>query len=200
MNTRTRPIGRAASFAAAALAAFALAACDDTPKDPKSPPKEVKVKIADKTFTLELAMDAQTRFKGLSGRTEIPADRGMLFVFPDAQVTRQEFVMRDCPVDIDIIYLDGSMRITAWHEMKPEPPRADDEKKLSPPTDQFGRPIPNAPEWTWTNEKYEQRLKRYPSKFSAQYVIELKGGVAKPLNLKEGQKIEIDPGLKKLAK
>jgi uncharacterized membrane protein (UPF0127 family) len=105
-----------------------------------------------------------------------------------------EFVMRDCPIPIDIIFVDGTGRVTAAHKMTPEPPRAEDEKALSPPFN-------NAPKWTWTNAKYEARLKKYPSKFAAQYVIELAANSLDVLNVKPADKIEFDrAAMKKLAK
>lgn len=150
------------------------------------------VRINDKEFKLELSLDDEHRFKGLSGRTEIKPNEGMLFVFP--YPSKQNFVMRDCPIPIDIIYLDGSGRITAVHKMKPENPRSEAEKKLSP--SQAG-----APAWTWTNAEYENRLKQYPSKFASQFVIEIKGDTLDELKLKEGDQITLDTvGLKKRAK
>jgi uncharacterized membrane protein (UPF0127 family) len=50
------------------------------------------------------------------------------------------------------------------------------------------------------NDQYEARLARYHSGFPAQYVLEFKGGTIKGLNLKEGQKIDIDPDLKRWAR
>ncbi len=189
-----------ASFAAIGVAAV-LAGCDEPPKDkgaPKQPgsntPDEAreKVTVGGKTFTLELALDDQTRFRGLSGRTHIDADGGMLFVFPSAR--NSYFVMRDCPIPIDIIFLDPTGRVTAAHKMEPEEPRGADEKELS-------APYPGAPEWTWVNEKYEDRLKHYPSRYDAQFVIELAGGTLDSLKLREGDQVKLDvAALKKRAR
>lgn len=132
------------------------------------------VKIDDEWFHLELALDPATRFKGLSDRTHIDEDGGMLFVFPRAAV--QAFVMRECPIPIDIIFLDPAGRIVAMHQMVPEDPRREDE----PETDNPGA------------DKYEQRLKRYSSKFAAQFVIELAGGTLDRLEIAEGDLIKLD--------
>lgn len=43
----------------------------------------------------------------------------------------------------------------------------------------------------WTNDAYENRLKKYSSKFSSQYVIELKGDTLDTLKIKEGDKVEL---------
>jgi uncharacterized protein len=159
---------------------------------PAAAPKTATVGINGTTFELDLALDDKTRFKGLSGRDKVEDKGGMLFVFPRIQ-NRLEFVMRDCLIPIDIIYLDGGGRVVSWHKMTPEPPRADDEKELKPPFN-------GAPDWAWTNDKYERRLKRYSSKFSAQFVIEIAGGKTDSLNLKAGQKLDLDVArLKRLA-
>ncbi|MCC6677287.1 MAG: DUF192 domain-containing protein [Phycisphaerales bacterium] len=144
-------------------------------------PEFTKVSLDGTTFKLELSLDEQKRFKGLSDRTEIPADGGMLFVFPQPQ--RLYFVMRDCPIPIDIVFLDGSGRITALHKMAAEAPRGPGEGKPGE-----------------VSQIYEDRLKRYSSKYDAQYVIELKGNTLDGLKLKEGQQIKIDAGLKARAR
>jgi hypothetical protein len=134
------------------------------------------VKLGNKTFHLELANTGPTRMRGLSERDFIEQDGGMLFVFPDNQVRVQSFVMRDCPIDIDIIYLDSGGRILAMHEMKAEAPRGPSEG------------VPGSTD----NMAYEQRLKRYPSKFPAQFAIELRGGTIKTLDIKEGDQLSLN--------
>ena len=78
--------------------------------------------------------------------------------------------------------------------MKKEEPRTEEEKVLSPP-------YPNAPKELWSNAHYEDRLKKYDSRFPMQFAIELKGGTIPGLNIKEGEKIDLPvAALKKLAK
>lgn len=84
-----------------------------------SSPSLQTVQLDGRRFTLEIANRFDAREKGLSGRTEIAPDGGMLFVFPDAAV--RSFWMRGCLVDIDIIFLDAGGRIVAMHAMKKEP-------------------------------------------------------------------------------
>ena len=176
-------------IALSCLSCVMTTGCDEKEEGKKT----LELKIGTENFTLELALDDQTRFKGLSGRTEIPANGGMLFVFPDRSVNVHNFVMRDCPVDIDILYLDKAGRVVASYEMKAEAVRDEDEKPLSGP--------PGTPDWAKTNDKYEDRLKRYSSKFPSQFVIELKGGTIARLGIKNGDKIALDPqNLKKRAK
>ena len=165
-----------------------MTGCDD-----KVSAGNAKVKIAGQNYYLETALDNDKRFKGLSGRTSIESDGGMLFVFPDTRPTTMGgFVMRDCPIDIDIIYVDKGGRVVTMYEMKPvTPARQPDE----------GAPGPDAGKDTPGNRKYEARLKQYISRYPYDFVVELAGGSLKKLNLKEGDQLDFDrEGLKKQAK
>ena len=172
-------------------ASNAAAESDVATQAPAKPAsRTAKVTIAGETFDLELALDDESRFRGLSGRTEIARNGGMLFVFPDVSVRVQGFVMRDCPIPIDIIYVGRDGRVVSMFAMTPEAPRSDDERELS-----------RAPGWAWVNAKYEARLQQYNSRYPAQYVIELAGGRLKDLKVQEGDLIEFDrESLKKRAK
>lgn len=152
-----------------------------TPANPKL--EMTKIKIDGTEYELEMALTDEERFHGLSGRTEIPEKGGMIFVFPRPVSTG--FVMRDCPVPIDIIFLNAGGRITAMHAMQPETPRSENEMTNLPA-------FMGAPSWSWTNPLYEARLKKYPSRASAQFAIELKGGTLAKMSLKPGQLIEFD--------
>lgn len=155
-----------------------LAGCNE-----KTDPGIAKVKIGDRSFFLEVVADDATRYKGLGGRDQLAEDGGMLFVFPAPQL--QQFVMRDCTIPIDIIYLDGAGRILKMHEMKVEKPREANERAEVPDEDQ----------------RYNDRLPRYSSKFPSLFVVELKGGMLKQLGLNEGDVIKHDwEALKRLAR
>ncbi|HVZ94106.1 MAG TPA: DUF192 domain-containing protein [Phycisphaerales bacterium] len=136
--------------------------------EPKAPDGKTTVKIAGKAFQLDEALDELTRMKGLGGRASIPDDGGMIFVFPSIQV--MQFVMRDCPVAIDVAFLDNSGRVLVFHEMTPEDPRKPGESK----------------------QAYEDRLKRYSSRFPARIAVETQGGMMKKLGLKAGDIIQFD--------
>ncbi len=118
------------------------------------------IHLAGRTFTLELALDHDARVQGLSDRAQIAEQGGMLFVFPQPRVL--EFVMRRCPVPIDVIFLDPGGRVTATHAMTVEPP---------------GTP--------------EAQLKRYSSRYVAQFAIELKGGSLATLGLDPGDRVPL---------
>ncbi len=156
--------------AASIAAVLALGACVAAPgcSNPSAPEGYERVEIGGRVFTLELVADEATRTKGLGGRTSIPEDGGMLFSFPDSAV--RQFVMRDCLVPIDIIFLDADGLIVAMHHMPLDEPRRDGESALD----------------------YERRLKRYSSRFNARYAIELRGGMLEELDLQTGQQIKLD--------
>ena len=124
--------------------------------------------ISGKPFRLTVASSDASRQKGLGGVKDIPADGGMVFVFPDAQL--RAFWMIDCLVDMDIVYLDPLGYVTAVRTMKKESPRHEGEPQAD----------------------YEARLPRYSSVSPAQYVIELRAGRAAELGIKAQQKIAID--------
>ncbi len=166
-------------LAFSAIFALSLPGCDE-----KASSDVATVTIKGKKFNLEIVADDEKRYLGLGKRTEIDADGGMIFVFPQPAV--QSFVMRDCLVDIDIIYLDGGGRILAMHAMKKEKPRDEQTEKADDPE---------------ADKRYNDRLPKYPSRFPSQIVIELKGGMIKELGLTESDKISLDiEGLKKLAR
>lgn len=128
------------------------------------------VEIRGTTYKLEVADDDASRLKGLSGRASIPETGGMIFVFRRPEL--RFFVMRDCLVDIDIIFLDGAGRITEMHAMKVEEPRGEKESMA----------------------EYEGRLRKYSSRYPAQVVIELKGGTIAAMDppLRRGDRLAVD--------
>jgi len=157
---------------ASLVGALALCGCDQ-----KAGADVARVKIAGHSYFLEVAATDEVRYKGMGGRTFIEDDGGMIFIFR-APMTLG-FVMRDCPIAIDILFLDGSGRVVAAHEMKAEEPRRVGE----------------------TDTAYDNRLKQYPSRFAAQFVVELKEGSIRKLGVKEGDLLEFDAaGLKARAK
>lgn len=74
-------------------------------RQPTPRPALPEVILPDGTvLTLELALNDDERARGLMFRPSLPADRGMLFVFPD--VRRRSFWMKDTLIPLDIVYLD----------------------------------------------------------------------------------------------
>ncbi|MFA9477804.1 DUF192 domain-containing protein [Phycisphaerales bacterium AB-hyl4] len=157
--------GRRRPFAALLmlLAVIALVGCSSAGSDELAPQTGLPtqtVEIAGQVFELELALDDASRHRGLSDREYIAEDGGMLFVFPEPR--RLTFVMRDCLVPIDLVYLDGLGRIVRTHAMQVEP---------------YGRA-----DWLLTP---------YHSGEPAQFAVELRGGMIEELGLRRGQRIEL---------
>lgn len=135
------------------------------------------VQLGGRPFQLELAMSNDSRTRGLGGRSELPADGGMLFIFPEA--ARRGFWMYDCLMNIDIAFIDPLGHVTAIHTMPFEPPRGENESIV----------------------EYEARLPRYRSGFPAQYAIELRPGMFKELGISKGDRLTLNlERLKALAK
>lgn len=69
------------------------------------------------TFQVEVAATPQQREQGLMGRTRLPANGGMLFVFerPD----RHCFWMRNTPLPLSIAFIEAGGRIVNFADMQP---------------------------------------------------------------------------------
>ena len=120
-----------------------------------------------KDFKLEVACDEKSLTAGLSERTSISPDGGMLFIFPESQI--QCLWMANCLVEMDVIFLDSQTRVTAIHRMKVEPPR-------SPYED---------------NAAYENRLPLYSSGRSAKFAVELAAGTLDRLDIRVDSRINL---------
>lgn len=158
-----------------AAAAWLLLACGGQESAPEAEAAAqaphvvaVEVRMKGEVFHLELAADALTRFRGLGGRQWIAPNSGMLFAFESARP--RTFVMRDCPIAIDVAYLDAEGIVVTTHTMVPEVPRQKDE----------------------TNSQYESRLSGYPSRGPAQFVVEVAGGRLAEIGLEPGDPVVFD--------
>jgi uncharacterized membrane protein (UPF0127 family) len=128
----------------------------------------VDVSIGGEIFSLELSTDLPSRVHGLMERTSIPANGGMLFVFPEAQ--DRSFWMANCLVNMDLLFLDSRGTITATHEMKIETPQ-------------------DVGESQWD---YERRLHHYYSNSPARFAIELQEGSIHRLKLRVNDRINLN--------
>lgn len=91
------------------------------------------VTIGDKIIQVEIANTDSSRGKGLSSRSSLPTDSGMLFVFNSKQIT-PIFWMKDMIIPIDIIWISGDKIVKIDKSAAaPEPGTKDDElTKYSP--------------------------------------------------------------------
>jgi hypothetical protein len=76
------------------------------------------VVINGQSFTVEVADTRAKREAGLSNRSSLAADRGMLFLFE--RPGPLEFYMIDCYFDIDIAFLDADRHIINLETMPVE--------------------------------------------------------------------------------
>ncbi|PSP40262.1 DUF192 domain-containing protein, partial [Halobacteriales archaeon QH_2_66_30] len=75
------------------------------------------------SVTAAIADTSDLRYLGLSDTEYLPEDRGMLFVFDEAQ--ELTFVMREMDFPIDIVYADDEGVITSIHHARAPGPDED---------------------------------------------------------------------------
>jgi len=85
-------------------------------------PEKTKIKIKDKTYTLEIAGTIAQKTKGLSQRKNLCPDCGMIFVYSFEQ--RLPFWMKDTFIPLDMVWLNQDGRIV--HLEKTVPPQSKD--------------------------------------------------------------------------
>jgi len=69
------------------------------------------------SFKVEVVSNAKSRNKGLSGRSELPAGHGMLFILDNSR--ENYFWMKEMNFSIDIILFDSRKRVTEIYENLP---------------------------------------------------------------------------------
>ena len=127
----------------------------------------IDVKIGHSDYRLEIADTPQKIQEGLSGRDCIPRKTGMLFIMPMQSI--QEFWMKGCDTDMDILFLDEEGMVVNMERMMRERSKASFE----------------------TEALYESRLRLYSSKYPAKYAIEISAGDITRLGLHIGDSINI---------
>lgn len=127
-----------------------------------------KIAISGESFVMELAITHEEIIRGMGGRDRFPEDGGMLFVFPNAE--HRGFWMKDCLIDIDLIFLDSRGIVTAVHRMPAEPLQGEHE----------------------TLAEYEARLPFYRSRYPAQFAVELPAGSIDRLGVKVEDRVQMD--------
>lgn len=88
---------------------------------------EGKVKINEKEILVEIAETNLEKARGLSGKTNLTSNEGMLFVFPNN--TQPSFWMKDMLMPLDLIWIaDG--KIVHIHKNVPPPTRGQTDTDL----------------------------------------------------------------------
>ena len=146
---------------------------------PSMPQEPVPLKIGERTFAMRLACDPASRERGLGGVQELPENEGMIFAFPQRSV--RAFWMKDCFIDLDIVFVDDRSRVVDLGQMKAEPPRTANESLAA----------------------YEIRLQAGAarSRNPARFVLEFAAGTIDAIGLSIGDRVEFDAEtLKSVAK
>jgi uncharacterized membrane protein (UPF0127 family) len=103
------------------LAAVALAGCSghSAGKPLLRSGSEIHLKIQDREIIVELALDADSRARGLMFRQaeDLPPDRGMLFISPRAE--KLSFYMRNTDLPLSIAFVDEDGIIQQIEDMRP---------------------------------------------------------------------------------
>jgi uncharacterized membrane protein (UPF0127 family) len=99
---------------------------------PSPAPKGDQVQIGDKSITVEIADSFEERGKGLSGRTTLKEDAGMLFIFEKKDVF-PSFWMKDTLIALDLIWINDAKVVKIHKNVQPEPGKTDAELTLYRP-------------------------------------------------------------------
>ncbi len=118
MNGRALVIIIGMGIAAAAAASAHGCKPRQNVKGPMNPPlPTTTMRIGAEQFTLEVADEDKEREVGLMNRRSMPADHGMIFVFP--REDRLSFYMKNTLIPLDIIYVDADGEVVSIHPMQP---------------------------------------------------------------------------------
>jgi len=98
------------------------------PTNSSSPTKTIVV--GDKEINVEIAKTDKDRATGLSNRTELNENNGMIFVFP--KDSKPTFWMKDTKIALDIIWINDDKIVGINENVKPEIGASDNKLKKYP--------------------------------------------------------------------
>ncbi len=128
-------------------------------KNSETKPKTLT--IGSKTISIEIAKTAESRTKGLSGRSALTENNGMLFVF-DRQDILPTFWMKDMLIPIDIIWIN--------------------DEKVAKIDKDVKAPDKNTP---------DNKLPTYAPNTPIDYVLEVPAGFSDKNNIKIGDSVDL---------
>ena len=127
------PVWRITSMVFAAVATLCVLFAADVPAQDtgKAQPTlpGVDLLIAGKLLKTEVAATSQQRYMGLSFRTSMATDEGMLFVYDKERLLT--FTMRNTLIPLSIAYISADLVINEIHEMNVGPNQLFDSRQAA---------------------------------------------------------------------
>lgn len=81
--------------------------------------KTVSIKLGNIKYDFEIAKTISQKSIGLSGRTSLCKNCGMIFIYSSEGI--YPFWMKDTLIPLDMIWLDKTGKIITYHNAQPEP-------------------------------------------------------------------------------
>jgi uncharacterized membrane protein (UPF0127 family) len=93
-----------------------LTGCNSPSAAPSGLPTTT-LQVGSKSYEVEIAANDASREHGLMERDNLPANHGMIFIFPDCKP--RGFWMYHTRFPLDIVFADASAVVVSTHTMKP---------------------------------------------------------------------------------
>ena len=77
----------------------------------------IEMVIGETTITVEVADDPRERQQGLMGRSSLPPDHGMLFVYTDEKV--RSFWMKNTPLPLSVAFINRLGQVVRLADLTP---------------------------------------------------------------------------------
>ena len=146
-------------------AATSMTTTTPSPAPTEDPVTGPFFRVDELVFPVEVAVEADERIRGLSGRASLESGTGMLCIFENAE--RFRFWMKEMQFSLDIVWISSDCRVLDVSENVPFP---------DPST-----PLEDLP--------------RYSPDSRARYVLEINGGEAAYLGLGIGDRVKFLGGI-----